>query len=1194
MKEGGGQVFCFEGYSLDLRRGCLRQEDRDVELRAKSFEVLRHLVENAGRLVSKEELMQAVWPDVIVTDDSLTQCISDVRRAVRDDAHRIIKTVLRRGYLFAAVLSQPEPVQQGGVLVTPAARTDAAARSPAVPDDRSLKNRDAPGAASVEKWPAERRQLTVLVCELVGLAALSARLDPEDLSDMTAACRRGCIDILERHRGHVVRCSGDGILAYFGYPQAEEHDGERAVRAGLALAEIVPQLATAAGISLQARIGIATGPVVVGDIMAVGAALEQAVVGGAPNLAARLRALAEPGAVVISSGTRRLTGGLFDYRGLGATTLDGFADAVSAWRVSGAGASENRFAALRATTMPLVGRGEEVELLLRRWDQAKAGDGQIVLISGEPGIGKSRLAQTLLQRLVGEPHTRLRYFCSPHHQDSALWPAIRQFEHAAGFRRDDTAEQKLAKIEALLALTTDDLGAAVPLAANLLSVPTSGRYPALEFTPQKHKAKTLHSQLAQIEGLAAARPVLIWYEDLHWSDPMTRESLDLLVERAPELRVLVMLTFRPEFAPPWVGQPNVTLLSLNRLPPRRRAEMILHVAGGKALPQDIAAQIADRTDGVPLFIEELTKSVVESGVLETAGNRYSGTAPVPMLAIPTSLQISLLARLDRLPSTREVVQIAAALGRDFSHELVAAVAAMPLEQLDRALGQLVQAELIHRRGTPPDAEYSFKHALIRDAADSTLLRGQRQQLHSRIVTTIESRFPDIAASQPRNLGRHCREAGLLEKAVEYWLKAGQQALARSAMTEAEALCREGLAARAELPDTPQNQRYELELRMALLQALFYTKPIVAAETGEALSRARALAEALDLPEYSVRLIHAQWLIHLNRAELVQALPLAEQIEKIGAVRGDPGIQLTGSFCSGLTRLFRGELVAAQRLLQHCYALSKTAGRARAWRPSTESDAAIIALLAQALLYLGHLDQARLRLKEALSEAGRLGQPQAMADVLSIAAWIDGAIASPDLPARVDHLMGHLTEHGFQLHLAGATLLRGWSLSMRGASEEGLAQIMQGLAAARDIGAVRNVPGGLIMLARAYATLGQLDRGLKCLNEAEHIVAATGQRMSEAQLHQMRGELLDDGGDQAMAEQSFRRAIEVAQAQRAKLFELQASIGLARLWRKQGKCADAQGLLAPIYGWFTEGFDFPDLQAAKSLIEAIAADAPDAA
>src|SRR5215470_10821996 len=638
-----------------------------------------------------------------------------------------------------------------------AAISELAGAAPATPGPTTTT-----AAAATSQDSAERRQLTVMFCDLVGSTALSARLDPEDLRGIIAAYHRGCTELIERNGGFVAKYMGDGVLAYFGYPQAHEHDAERAVRAGLNLVEAVPKLATNVGSPLQVRIGIATGLVVVGDLIGAGASQEQAVVGETPNLAARLQALAEPGTVVIAASTRRLTSGLFEYRDLGTVSAKGFGDPVQVWQVAGASAVESRFEALRTATTPLVGREEEIELLLRRWGQAKAGDGQVVLISGEAGIGKSRIAETIVERLGSEPHTRLRYFCSPHHQDSALYPSIAQLERAAGFRREDTADERLAKLEAVLAQGTNDLNEAVPLLADLLSIPVGDRYPSLQLTPQKRKEKTLHAQLAQIEGLAARQPVLMAFEDVHWSDPTTRESLDLLIERVPALRVLVLITFRPEFTLRWIGRRHVTLLSLSRLPPRQRAEMIAQVTGGKPLPKEIADEIVDRTDGVPLFVEELTKAVIESGILTETSDRYAITGPVAPLAIPTTLHASLLARLDRLAPTREVAQIGAALGRHFSHELISAVAPMPQQQLDDALAHLVSAELIFRRGSPPDAEYTFKHALVQDAAYSTLLRSRRQQLHARIVQVLEQRFPATGETHLELLAHHTTQASLIE------------------------------------------------------------------------------------------------------------------------------------------------------------------------------------------------------------------------------------------------------------------------------------------------------------------------------------------------------------------------------------------------------------------------------------------------
>ena len=460
---------------------------------------------------------------------------------------------------------------------------------------------------------------------------------------------------------------------------------------------------------------------------------------------------------MIAASTRQLVGNLFDGDDLGRMALNGFREPILAWRVQGPSGIDSRFEALRTPTTPLIGRDEEVELLLRRWRQAANGDGRVVLLSGEPGIGKSRLTVELQERLQAERHTCLRYFCSPHHQDSTLYPIISQLQRAAGFQRGHTDEQRLDKLEAMLARATDDLSEAAPLIASLLFVPTGGRYPPLDLTPQKRKEKTLRALLAQLEGMAAREPVLVVFEDVHWIDPTSLELLDLIVDRVPAMPILVIITCRPEFTPPWIGRPQVTLLTLNRLLPAQRAEMIAAVAGGKALSPEIADQIVDRADGVPLFIEELTKAVMESGVLVEANDRYALTGPGGSAAIPSTLQASFSRDSIVFLETREVAQIGAALGRSFSHELMLAVARMPQQQVDDALAQLVSAELIFRRGAPPDAGYTFKHALVQDVAYGTLSRSQRQPLHARIAQTLENQFPDTVAAQPALLAHHCEQ-----------------------------------------------------------------------------------------------------------------------------------------------------------------------------------------------------------------------------------------------------------------------------------------------------------------------------------------------------------------------------------------------------------------------------------------------------
>jgi class 3 adenylate cyclase/tetratricopeptide (TPR) repeat protein len=1029
-----------------------------------------------------------------------------------------------------------------------------------------------------------------MLCDLVGSTALSTRIDPEDLREIISAYHQRCAELITKHGGFVARYTGDGVLAYFGYPQAHEHDAERAVRAGLALAEAVPKLATNHGWPLQVRVGIATGLVVVGDLIGTGAAQEQAVVGETPNLAARLQALAAPGAVVVASSTCRLTGGLFEYRDLGAVALKGFAENVRAWQVLGAGATESRFEALHETTTALVGREEEIELLLRRWDQAKRGEGCVVLISGEPGIGKSRIAETVRERLSGEPHTPLRYFCSPHHQDSALYPSITQLERAAGLQRDDTDEQRLTKLETILCQGTNNLSEAVPLLADLLSIPTGDRYPPLNLTPQKRKEKTLHAQLTQVEGLADRQPVLTVFEDVQWSDPTTRESLDLVVDRVATLRVLVIITFRPEFTPPWIGRPHVTSLTLGRLPLRQRAQMIAQVTGGKALPKEIADQIVDRTDGVPLFIEELTKSVIESGVVTEAGDHYASVGPVAPLAIPTSLHASLLARLDRLAPTREVAQIGAALGRQFSHELIGAVAQIPQAQLTDALAQLIRAELMFRRGTPPEAEYIFKHALVQDAAYDTLLRGRRQQIHTRIAATLEGQFPEIVETQPEVLARHCAEAGLVEKAVDYWLKAGQQALLRSAMLEAEARLRKGLDLVASLPESTERQQYELDLQVARGTALVATQSS-ALLVAESHRRARQLCDQLGRPSQLAVLLAGQCAYHLGRAELVLACQESKELLDLGETRSDAAAKLAGCAASAGSWFHLGNFTAARAYARQALALYDPA-HPPVWASPTLYDPQIWALTYsfRPLFYLGYLDHARRRRGEALAQAHQLTHAHTLASLLGTALVDDVHMQSDpaSLLLQTDVLGALSVEHGFHHWTAVAKWYRSWCLLALGRLEEGLAlQTEAKLAFRATTGALIGRPSGLTLLAEALGKTGRPMEGLKQLDRAARKIEATEERWAETKLHCVRGELHIALADLETAEASFHQAIGIARQQNAKLWELLAGMSLARLWRDQRKRTEARDLLAPIHGWFTEGFDTPVLKDAKSLLDELA-------
>ena len=696
---------------------------------------------------------------------------------------------------------------------------------------------------------AERRQVTVMFSDLVGSTALSARMDPEDLREVISGYHKSVADTVQRFGGFVAKYMGDGVLVYFGYPQAHEDDAERAVRAGLELVTAVTALKTHA--ALQTRVGIATGLVVVGDLIGSGASQEQAIVGETPNLAARLQGVAEPNSVVIAESTRRLVGNLFELDDLGSQDLKGFSRPVKAWAALRPSSAEGRFEALHASGLTeLVGRKEELEVLLRRWSKCKTGEGQVVLLSGEAGIGKSRVTAALLERLATEPHTRLRYFCSPRHTDSAFYPIISQVERAAGFAHDDTAKAKLDKLDALLAQSSTPQEDAA-LFAEMLSLPNDGPYPALELPPQLRRQKTLEALSKQIEALSRSNPVLMIFEDVHWADPTSMEALSRAIEGIRTLSVLLIVTYRPEFEPPWMAQRYVTSVTLNRLGESEIAALIDSVTGNTPLPANIRDGIIERTDGIPLFVEEMTKAVMEAGTAK-AVERAVAAIPASSVAVPASLHASLMARLDRLGSAKEVAQIGSVIGREFSYSLLETVAGKPKAELRSALDRLVEAGLLFSQGVDEHTTYLFKHALVQDAAYSTLLREPRRTLHARIADTLEDRFEEIAETQPELLARHYTDAGLVEKAAAFWGKAGLRSLERSALVEAVAQLTRALDQLAALPGTPALRRKQIELQVALITPLLHVKGYAAPETKAAVERARLLidqAEALgESPE----------------------------------------------------------------------------------------------------------------------------------------------------------------------------------------------------------------------------------------------------------------------------------------------------------------------------------------------------------
>jgi class 3 adenylate cyclase/predicted ATPase len=1034
---------------------------------------------------------------------------------------------------------------------------------------------------------AERRQLTVMFCDLVGSTELSARLDPEDLREIIGAYHRAVARVVGSFDGFVAKYMGDGVLIYFGYPRAHEDDAERAVRAGLALIDAVGRL-DVTSIKLQARVGIATGLVVVGDLIGEGSAQEQSVVGETPNLAARLQALAEPDAVVIAAATRRLVGDLFEYRDLGAVEVKGIAAPVPVWQVLRPSTVESRFEALRGSVLsPLVGRDEEIELLLRRWARAKAGDGQVVLVSGEAGLGKSRMTAALAERLRPEPHLRLRYFCSPYHLDSALYPFIDQLGRAAGFARDDIPPAKLEKLESLLALAAPP-DEDVALLADLLSLPASERHPLPNLSPQRKKERTLEALIRQLDGLSRQQPVVMVFEDAHWIDPSSRELLDLTVERVRSLPVLLIVTFRPEFQLPWTGQPQVSMLALNRLDRHDRTILVEQIAG-KPLPDEVINQIVDRTDGVPLFVEELTKSVLESNLLREDNNRYVLDRALSAFAIPTSLHDSLMARLDRLAPVRRVAQIGAAIGREFSYELLAAVCRLPEDDLRAALVPLVASELVVQRGTPPNAVYFFKHALVQDAAHNSLLRGPRQQLHGQIAEALEIQSPELMESQPELFAQHYAEAGLVEKAVACWGMAGRRSAARSAMMEAVAQFEKALDQLTLLPDTSERQRQELEFFSALGAAWRAVKGQAAPESGRAYGRARELWEQLGSPAEFLRVPYGQSRYHLYRGELDLAQRLNEDLLRLSRERDDSAGLVLGHDAAGRNLMSAGEFALSRSHLEEVLALyDPTSHRSLVHQAGIHPQVGSQVFLGIVLFCLGFPDQALAQSAAAIAEARRLAHPPTLAGCLAVGVRLLSLVGDDTaLDEWTDQLVAVATEQGFTFWRAQGTICCGWVRIKNGDVAKGISLLRSGSAAYRATGSELLVPHYIALLAEACEIVGEIDEAVTLLDDALQITERTGERWQDAELNRQKGQILLRQGHSQAAEELYCKALSIAEEQEAKLWELRAAVSLARLRREQGRRGESRDLLAPIYGWFTEGFDTSDLKEARALLDELA-------
>jgi class 3 adenylate cyclase/predicted ATPase len=1040
---------------------------------------------------------------------------------------------------------------------------------------------------------AERRHMTVMFCELIGLAALTAELDPEDLAELIRASQSTIAAAVARFDGHVAKWVGDGATIYFGYPRAHEHDAERAARAGLALIEAIAGLGHEQGVTLELRIGISSGLVVVGELIGEGEARERGVVGDTANLAARLRSLAEPGTIMVSAPTRRLLGRTFELKPLGPQSLKGFKSPVATWLVLREQEIVSRFDASRPEALtPFVGREEEIALLSERWRRAVAGEGQLVMLTGEAGIGKSRILASLRERLGMERHIVMRYQCSPHHLNDTFYPVIGQIWHAAGFVSGEPAEVRLEKLERMVEATGLSCDRIVPSYAAMLGMPTGDRYPPLDMPPAEAREKTLSDMVAMTIALTKQAPLLMFLEDAHWIDPTSLDLTNRIVEQVRHLPILLVITLRPEFSPPWPGQAHVTSLTLSRLTRHQAMRMIDGVASGKRLPAEVLDQIVAKTDGVPLFMEELTKSVLESELLREEEDAYVLATALTPLAIPSTLHDSLTARLDRLSPIKETAQIGAAIGREFPYTLLEAISPIKGDVLDGVLRQLMDAELIHCRGAPPKASYVFKHALVQDAAYGSLLRSRRQRIHAQIAWALKERITDEECP-PATLAHHFTEAGLAEPAAAAWLGAAELALSQSAPVEAERHASTGLSLIPNIPEGRERDALELSLLVARAYALVPLKSISAPETFEVMSAAKRLLDrgvGTDLQRVSVLfgLCSAATL----RARMQPAFELAQQIIEVAERQDDPTYRLvayrmlaTNQYYAGRNRQAFDSLSRAgpyrdptrQRALSHRFG----------WDPSL----AILAFEVLVRLQLGLVDSATRISEQVQAELSTHTHATSIASARFCAVTWPKAVLR-DLPALERgsaELLAYCTERRVEQIRLLASVHLGYARTMREPGRDNLVALHAAFDRVRSAGGFTGSSIILSNLAEASLQVGDLRQAEADLAQGLAFVEQSGERYYLADLHRLSGRLAlrQEQPDRSRAEACFRRAIDVAHGQESRLLELRAANDLARLWRETKSNNDLRALIEPILVAIEGGAAAPDVQEARALLAALA-------
>jgi len=1186
--ETGPAIVCFDGRKLDLAgRASVDVDGREVPLTRAESALLAAFVRNPRRVLSRDQLCRAALGRGAETyDRTVDVLVGRLRRKIEPDpkAPRFILTVSGAGYKFAAKPHSAEGSSGPRRATNLEERTEAEPRSL----DRLGSGEAAPARAPdagilLPHSEAETRQVTVLSCGLAGATAVAINFDLEDAGRAIRTFQDGCTAAITHMGGSIARLMGDEILAVFGYPQAHEDDAERAVHAGFELIARVSELVSPSGKPLQAQVGIATGLALVGG--------GQGIVGEPPAVAARLRIAAPPNSVIVTAGTRKLLGGVFVCEDTGLHELD----LAAAFRVTGRRAVKSRFEARRKERLTrLVGRQHELQQLLALWRRAKGGKGQVALLCGEAGIGKSRICEALLDRIAEEPHIAIHYQCSSHYTNSPLHPVISQLEQLARFDPGDTPDVKLDKLERVLSEAGAATLADAVFYAALLSIPTDGRYPSLGLTPARQKDLTIAALVRQVLGLARGQPLIIKLADAHWIDSSTLELFDRIIASITTASVLVLISFRPEFFPHWLEQSHVSMLRLDRLGRDQSEAIVVDVAGGKELPPEICKQIICKTDGVPLFIEELTKAVLESGLLEPAGGRYDTVGPLPPLIIPTTLADSLTARLDRLGPAKEIAQIGAAIGREFSYRLLAAVALMPSSSLRAALAQITAPELIFVRGEPPDSTYIFKHALVQDASYATLLRSKRQHLHRRIADALEESFPEIVQTQPELVAHHFAQAGLTERAIDYLQKAGQRAIEQSSNAEAIGHLTHALELLQSLPESPERAHAALGLEVMLSQATIASRGYAAPETKEVLLRARMLIDDLTDPSQKFAILYGLWACYYVGGAFQEQSAAAAALLAEAERHDDAGALCLAHRTLGTTYVTTGNFAPGLRHLERARALYEPERHVRLRHQfGQDIGAAALCYLSWALWHLGYVDQASEVADEAVQRAQESSHPHTLVYTICHArGFMDIFRRRADhMQSYADMVVSLCAEHGFSHWINFGRILQGWAAICRGEIAPGTEVLRAGVAGWRGTGSRLWLPAFLALEAVAYAKGGRGDAASQAIDQALAVSKETGESWAEVEVLRIKAGLLMASAHATAEEVEtlLVASLGLARRQQARCFELRAACDLARIWQGQHRRNEALPLLQSIYGQFTEGFQTADLQDAKELIESLKLD-----